>query len=203
MTDIAPGTYIIYNRALDPNGNKLAITFLSQGPAAEVQPLESSAIQTVCTMVFHSARRTHIFLQWIVGTSSAGPEQRIIVPITSQGLQLGGGSSVSVVPGTGSIWLIRLNNDGYRWVHITSHVFLFIRTPFFSIRNSVNDPTTTWGINVVNSPLVRFLLEPLSSEDWWFLLDRLLSAKTLMQRSRGGSSKLFQASRDEFRNSFW
>ena len=113
MTDIAPGTYIIYNRALDPNGNKLAITFLSQGPAAEVQPLESSAIQTVCTMVFHSARRTHIFLQWIVGTSSAGPEQRIIVPITSQGLQLGGGSSVSVVPGTGSIWLIRLNNDGY------------------------------------------------------------------------------------------
>jgi len=118
---ITPGTYYIFNKALDVNGNKLAITFNSQNQTAVVQPLVNSSAQ-----------------QWIVATSTASSNLRIIVPITSQGLQLGGGSAVSVVPGTGSVWVIQLIADGY------------------TIRNSLNDVTTTWGINAVDGASITF-----------------------------------------------
>ena len=64
MTDLVPGTYIIYSKALDNNGNKLAITFEGANQFAQVTPLNSAPIQVVCAMlffIFHSAIRTHLF----------------------------------------------------------------------------------------------------------------------------------------------
>lgn len=52
MTDLAPGTYIIYSKALDANGNKLAITFEGQNVPVQVTPLTSAPAQVVCAMLF-------------------------------------------------------------------------------------------------------------------------------------------------------
>jgi len=52
-TDITPGSYIIHSRALDVNGNKLAITYENQSQAVQVQPLNSSLQQVVCAVFFN------------------------------------------------------------------------------------------------------------------------------------------------------
>ena len=52
MSDITPGTYIIYNRALDPKGNKLAIALEGPNQAVQVHLLDSSPKQVVCAMFF-------------------------------------------------------------------------------------------------------------------------------------------------------
>ena len=41
------GDYVIYNRVLDPNGQKLAITFQGNGEYATLEPLTYSSEQTV------------------------------------------------------------------------------------------------------------------------------------------------------------
>lgn len=47
MSRPAPGSYIIYNRALSPSGEKLAITFVGQGNTLTVTPKTNSTTQIV------------------------------------------------------------------------------------------------------------------------------------------------------------
>jgi len=95
MSKPADGTYVIVNRVLSPNDEKLAITFNGEGNTATVTPLSSSPSQ-----------------RWIVKNYDAKTQS--VTPVSATNLQAGWGSGVvTVIPAGGYVWTLRSSDTGY------------------------------------------------------------------------------------------
>ncbi|KAJ8594648.1 hypothetical protein M405DRAFT_729517 [Rhizopogon salebrosus TDB-379] len=91
----APGVYVIVNRVLSPDDERLAITFNGPDRPATV-----------------TARTDGPAQRWIIGDYD--PKTQSVSPTSAPNLQAAWGSGfVTVLPAGGYVWTIRQTDTGY------------------------------------------------------------------------------------------